>query len=123
MKLVIMTICLVALLVGGCQQTYWVKPNATQEDFNRDSAQCNYEATKASYTPMGPFDSGISSGMQEGFQKTKVYKACMRSKGYKLTTTPSTGKISGGNVPVGAGGQPFTPSNPYGLKTKPVPNR
>jgi len=86
MKAVLTTICLVALLVGGCQKSCWVKTYATQEDFNRDAAQCKYEAIKASYTPMGPFDSAISSGMQEGFQQSKVYNACMQSKGWRLTT-------------------------------------
>jgi len=33
------------------------------------------------------------------------------------------GGMFGGGAAVGAGGQPFTPSNPYGLQTNPVPTR
>lgn len=59
------------------------RPGSTQADFDQDKAQCEYEATKYSYTPMGAFDSPIRSGMQEGMQYNKLMDSCMRAKGWR----------------------------------------
>lgn len=73
----------VTFLCGGCGGKALYRPGATQADFEHDKAQCDYEATKYSYTPMGAFDSPIKSGMQEGMQYNKLMDACMRSKGWR----------------------------------------
>ncbi len=35
---------LIVLLLAGCTQYVWVKPDATHQDFNRDSGQCKAQA-------------------------------------------------------------------------------
>ena len=87
MKKVLITICLLAgmVLVQGCgNNLVWTKDVFTQEEFTQDNATCKYEATKASYTPIGRFDCGIMSGIQSGMQYNRVYKLCMQAKGWKL---------------------------------------
>jgi len=88
MKKVLLTICLIGMfvVVQGCSPNYYYNPNRTQAEAEQDCAVCKYEAAKASYTPMGAFDSPFMSAMQEGTQHNRVYKLCMEAKGYKLIT-------------------------------------
>ena len=86
MKLV--SIVLVGLfLLQGCNRGCWDLQGKTQSEFQQDNLICDYEAKKASYTPMGTFDSPIGAGMQEGLQYNRIYEACMLSKGYRITKT------------------------------------
>ena len=85
-KLMLLAVVLTGMiLVQGCgNNLVWTKDVFTQEEFNQDSATCKYESTKASYTPMDRFDSGIMAGIQEGLQYNKVFKSCMEAKGWRL---------------------------------------
>ncbi len=87
MKKTMLLVVLLAgmMLVQGCGgNMVWTKDIFTQEEFRQDNATCKYEATKASYTPMGRFDSPIMAGIQSGMQYNKVYTGCMQAKGWKL---------------------------------------
>lgn len=83
MKRVMCTICLMLISAGGCGSRF-VKYGTTAEQAAQDFAECKYEATKASYTPMSRFDSPIMAGMQEGMQFNSVMKLCMEAKGYHI---------------------------------------
>ena len=74
------------ILVQGCGG-YWINPNVTDEQARRDFAECGYEATKYSYTPMGRFDNPIVAGIQEGMQYNKIMTQCMKAKGYHKSKT------------------------------------
>lgn len=62
----------VALLVGlgGCVRYYWAKPNATPEDFNRDSTQCISESSPTTPT------------LKTGVFVEQLYRSCMNAKGW-----------------------------------------
>jgi hypothetical protein len=78
---------IVTMLITGCAASTktWYNPSVTQQQAQTDWNQCEYDASKGSYTPMGAFDSPISSGIQEGFQKISLMSKCMTARGYYLT--------------------------------------
>jgi len=77
----------VMILISGCATStnVWYNPSVSQQQAQKDWNQCEYEASRGAYTPMGAFDSPISSGIQEGFQKVSLMSKCMTAKGYYLT--------------------------------------
>lgn len=73
------------LCTAGCAQTttMWVKAGATDADFQRDKAACEYEAKI--HTPSMPYSGmsgAISTGIQEGMRIGELGVLCMRAKGY-----------------------------------------
>ena len=60
---------LTAILLTGCAEKRWSKPDATLEDFNRDSHACVLEARRGVYigTPINK----------------RHYRGCMRGRGYR----------------------------------------
>ncbi len=83
-KLMLMVVATGMVLVQGCGQKMFVKAGVSHEQAQLDLAQCKYEATRGSYTPMGRFDSPFMSGIQAGMQHNKLMMLCMQAKGYKL---------------------------------------
>ena len=69
----------IALTLAGCAKPVWYHPTKTQADFDRDAAQCQYEAIAATANIVG----GSAAGMQQGFARAEVAQACMRARGYK----------------------------------------
>ena len=83
---------LVALLaIQGCAGPTWVKPGAVQADFDRDVAQCKYEAASAtaSYgggptrrTTAGALGQGIGEGIDLGLRQRDLIMLCLQARGY-----------------------------------------
>ena len=71
MKILILLSALVALL-SGCGGT-WVKPGATQQDFYRDSAQCEMQGGQAC---------NQMQGLAGALCKQRVQRNCIRGKGW-----------------------------------------
>jgi hypothetical protein len=85
-----------SLLLAGCAASnggrQWVKAGAVQSDFDRDKAQCLYEAklhTQPGY--MGPAYSmstalshGIAEGITDGLRMSDLFKSCMEAKGWSV---------------------------------------
>ncbi len=67
---------ILSLFLTACAQTQWVKPGATEASFNRDKAECEYEATKA--VP----DTGTGSVIAIAFERANLMKQCLRIRGY-----------------------------------------
>jgi len=61
-----------ALILAGCTTTerVWVRPNASQESFKRDAAQCSAQASSAPGSP--------------AMQATTAYNSCMHNKGWYI---------------------------------------
>lgn len=82
--ILVMTLIGLTVVCAGCGgKIVYQRPGATQTDFEQDKAQCDYEATKHSYTPMGAFGDPFMSGIQEGMRYNKLMEGCMRSKGWR----------------------------------------
>lgn len=78
----------ITIIISGCATSTntWYNPSVSQQQAQTDWNQCEYEASRGAYTPMGAFDSPISAGIQEGIQKASLMSKCMTAKGYYLTT-------------------------------------
>ena len=95
MKNMIFLFVVLSTLVGCAASTQvWYKQSATNQQAQTDWTQCEYEASRGSYTPMGAFDSPISAGIQEGFQKVSLMNKCMTAKGYYLTEKENVASFS-----------------------------
>ena len=60
---------LTAIGAAGCAEKHWSKPDATVEDFNRDSHACGLEAQR-----------GVFVGVPVN---TRVYRSCMFARGFR----------------------------------------
>lgn len=104
----VMGIVLMAMVLIGCTNKVWMLPDGTaQIDFERDKAQCLYEARI--YTPrsqafvpppparhdryglavgLGALATGIARGLEEGTNTAMLFNACMNARGYFLVDKP-----------------------------------
>ena len=65
------------LALCGCAKTFWVKPGATQQDFARDSYECERDARQSGY-----FGTGIAGAINmQAFQER-----CMVARGWSKQT-------------------------------------
>ena len=90
-----------ALLLGGCASYAWIKPDATPEVMARDDASCRAEARdlagEYAYSDGGapwgypPWQQGPMSPYADpswrATAEQRVYKRCMRGRGYDLVRT------------------------------------
>ena len=75
-----------ALLTGGC--AVWDKPNSTEEEFDRDEYECQLAASgNSGIAGAGTIYRGVAMGYATPTPSRTIYKACMRSKGWKQTNT------------------------------------
>ncbi len=88
---------LILNLVGCAPAPLWTKDGATQAHFDRDKAQCEYEAAlaTASYsqgqtarTAAGAAGQGFGEGIAIGLKKTELGRMCMAAKGYSQVPRP-----------------------------------
>jgi hypothetical protein len=75
----IITILAISLLTA-CAQTQFTKAGATQADFQRDMAACQYETEKYS----APASDNIGVMLEASSRKTRLTQMCMSQKGYYL---------------------------------------
>jgi len=94
---------IIGTLVVGCAPTkQWVKPGATQWEFDRHMAQCKYEAAAATatigttptYNLNHALAAGMSAGITSGLRQVELIKLCMQKEGYRLEPIKK-GKTSG----------------------------
>jgi hypothetical protein len=55
--------------LSGCGRYYWSKPNATAEQFDRDSRECAREASPATTASLGVVD-------------LATYRGCLSARGW-----------------------------------------
>ncbi len=68
-------VLLLAFILAGCAPMIWDKSGATQDDYNRDSSECERDARQNGYYGNELF--GTMNMME-------FLKRCMVSKGYTL---------------------------------------
>jgi len=68
-------VLLLAFILAGCAPMIWDKSGATQDDYNRDSSECEKDARQNGYYGNELF--GTMNMME-------FLKRCMTSKGYTL---------------------------------------
>lgn len=77
-----------ALMLVGCgtsQIKAWSRPGASEEQKQRDLAECDYDASKATIgdgkAPRST-DDAVGEGVVRGMEKSDLIKKCMRIRGY-----------------------------------------
>ncbi|WWW36159.1 hypothetical protein V8017_04065 [Stenotrophomonas rhizophila] len=77
-----------AVMLAGCGTTQikaWSKPGASEEQKQRDLAECDYDASKATTgdgkAPKSTGDA-VGDGVVRGMEKSDLIKKCMRVRGY-----------------------------------------
>jgi hypothetical protein len=69
-----LALLLALVAAAGCARPVWTKPGLTQAQFDRDNAECRYEATKHSADEPAAI-----------WRKNELTMMCMELKGYTLT--------------------------------------
>ncbi|QHB73509.1 hypothetical protein [Stenotrophomonas sp. 364] len=77
-----------AMMLVGCGTTQikaWSKPGADEAQKQRDLAECDYDASKATTGDgKAPKTTGdaVGDGVVRGMEKSDLIKKCMRVRGY-----------------------------------------
>ena len=105
----IVLVLLAMVMLSGCVNKVWMIPEGrTQMDFERDKAQCMYEARiytppSSAYVPPAPRDrygisgaiaTGLAQGIEEGVRIANLFGICMRARGYYLVDKPQPIPVS-----------------------------
>lgn len=77
---------LVGVLLVGCAATpmVWEKPGGSAEEFERDKAQCEFEAIKAVQNVDYTYQTIVGQEMDKAYRRRDVGVACLKAKGYTL---------------------------------------
>lgn len=89
MKSLATALTLLALLLSGCAASggYWDKPGASVADFERDKAQCLYEAEAAIQVPRyGYYNTQFALELDMAFRRRSLAISCLKAKGWKHLT-------------------------------------
>lgn len=86
---------IVTLLLTACafEPLVWTHPNYGLAEYDRDSAQCRYEARHATesyttvYTARGAAALGLSEGTAAALHEGEVVSLCMRARGWYQVRT------------------------------------
>lgn len=82
----------IAVLLAGCAAPgrggYWDHAHKDPAQFQRDAAQCTYEAAAARPGSTGgaPLGVSISQDIAAGVQRGELEGMCMRARGYYFVT-------------------------------------
>lgn len=76
----VLIVLAVALMLSSCiPTTKWVKPDATQEEMDREWKECAYDVEKAF--------AGVNPRAIQGFglqyERVKLFKQCIELKGFR----------------------------------------
>ena len=82
---------LLVMLLAGCAQPLWFKPNATQGEFERDRYACLQQSQqRVSGAQVSQFGGSASSSMATN---QDLLSSCLRSKGWSLQTRESVDSL------------------------------
>jgi hypothetical protein len=82
----------VAALLAGCSTTqpnwHWIKPGATQAEFDQHKAQCDYETSAATQGTDYGFRTILGQELDRSTRKRDLFMKCMTAKGYRQEMKP-----------------------------------
>lgn len=79
-----------ALALPGCahQQTMWAKDGATPDQFERDKAQCIYEASAATQQTTPGYRTAFGQELDRAMRRNELAVLCMKARGYSQQVVP-----------------------------------
>ncbi len=75
------------VFITGCAKTMWVNPNVSNDQAQKDFAECQYDTVKHGHVDM--WGTGVGAGIEEGLRKNEIMTTCMSSKGYSQQSQAS----------------------------------
>ena len=82
-QLVFIVFVVGSLLIACGSKTKYVHPNKTPEEYQKDLAQCDFEATKVVETRPNTFGETVG-GLFGKSRYQRLVDKCMRAKGYQV---------------------------------------
>ena len=105
----------VTLCLGGCgTKAVWVKPGASEEDFARESYECEREA-RATAGARGPGLAG-GGGLAASFETGGFQSGCLRRRGWV-----AAGEVPAESPPPAETSAPVAPATPEPGPNAPEP--
>ena len=81
----IIAIALSSAFISGCSQKVWINPSVSNQQAQKDFAECKYDTVKYD-TPYNGVSDPIAAGIASGFRQNEIMSTCMTAKGYRLTS-------------------------------------
>src|SRR5436853_6323990 len=103
-----------ALCLGGCStKTAWVKPGASEDDFARDSHECERDAL-AGAGGRGPGLAG-GGGLAAAIGSGEYQRRCLRLRGWRQAGEPAAERPAPNGPPAAAPAPGEAASSPPGM--------
>lgn len=67
----------------------WTKPGASEVDFNKDNAQCDYETSAATQAVDYSYRTAFGQELDRTIRKAELWKKCMIARGWTASAAPS----------------------------------
>lgn len=86
-----------AALLAGCATQpawQWVKPGATQADFDQHKAQCDYETSAATQATDYTLRTTFGQELDRAMRKDDLMVKCMVAKGYRQEPIAAAPQVS-----------------------------
>ena len=74
-------ICII-IMAGCAPKTVLTKPGFTQAEWDRDLAQCKYEAASSTQGVDYSYQTVIGQSLDQAFRRRDLTLLCMKAKGY-----------------------------------------
>lgn len=73
----------VIVAAAGCAPRYiWIHPSADRAQFDRDKAQCEYEAATATQQTDYSYRTSFGQELDRAVRRGEIGALCMKAKGY-----------------------------------------
>jgi hypothetical protein len=90
MKKMIAVLLSAISLIGCASNMAWYNPSRSVAQAQADCLECKYEATKFGYVASNPWNdssgTGIAPAIETVIRQNEIIGACMRAKGYTMTS-------------------------------------
>lgn len=90
-------VIIAAVALAGCATQpawQWVKPGATQADFDQHKAQCDYETSAATQTTDYSLRSSFGQELDRSMRQRDLMTKCMVAKGYRQEPIAAAPQVS-----------------------------
>ena len=80
--LVVLGVATILAVTGCAQKKIFTKPGLTQAQWDRDYAQCEYEATSSTQNVDYSYQSVVGQALDQALRRRNLMELCLKAKGY-----------------------------------------